>query len=168
MPFRSTPSLLASLIPIWRLGMLKKTKQTHQTKRRYFRPALRNITRNHRKERLKALPRAATADWAPASPQSLSRGQPNNPGRGQQPVLGPVKGSGLVCTAAEERGCRNPELPHTYSYKFWVRKKNPNTEKPQTKTHSTFKTQLFHCTAKRKCKRKSTSSHWNPESEVKC
>lgn len=135
MPFRSTPSLLASSIPIWQLGVLKKTKQTHQTKRCYLSPALRSTTRKHRKERLKALPRAATADWAPASPQSLSRGQPNNLGRGQQPMLGPAKWSGLVCTASEERGCRNPELSHTYSYKFWTRKQNPNTERPQTKTH---------------------------------
>lgn len=103
LPFRSTPSLLALLIPIWQLGMLKKTKQTHQTKRCYLNPALRNTTRNHRKERLKAPPRATAADWAPASPQSLSRGQSTNLGREQQPVLGPAKGSGLVCTAAEER-----------------------------------------------------------------
>lgn len=165
LPFRSTPSLLASSIPIWQPEMLKKTKQTHQSKRCYFSPALRNTTRNHRKERLKALPRAAAAaDWAPASPQSLSRGQPNNLRRGQQPVLGPAKWSGLVCTATEERGCRNPELPHTQNYRFWTRKQNPNTENPQTKTHTTFKN--WHCTAK--CKRKSTSSHWNPETEVKC
>lgn len=80
-----------------------------------LKPALRNATRNHRNERLRALPRAAAADWAPASPQSLSRGQPNNLGRAtaSAPVLGLAKWSGLVCTAAEETGCRKPELPHT-------------------------------------------------------
>lgn len=48
-------------------------------------------------------------------------------------MLGPAKSSGLVCTAAEEMGCRNPELPHTQSYKFGLGNRI-QTEKPQTKT----------------------------------
>lgn len=158
LPFRSTPSLLAFSIPIWQLGMLKKTNQTHQTKRCCFSPALRNTTRNHRQERLKALSRAAAAaDWAFTSSQSLSTRQPNNLGRATASAW-PKQSQ--ADTAAKETGCRNPEPPHTQSYKFWTRKQNPNRK-------TTNKNQLLHCTTKRKCKTKSTSSHRNPETEVK-
>lgn len=143
LPFRSTPSLLASSIPIWQLGMLKKTNQTQQTKRCCLSPALRNTTRNHRKERLKALSRAAAADRALTSSQSLSTRQHNSLGRTTASAWpSKVKWTGL--NSCWGNGLQEPRATTYTELQVWTRKQNTNRK-------TTNKNQLLHCTAKRKC-----------------
>lgn len=136
--------------------MLKETKQTHQTQRCYLNPALRNTTRKHREERLKAVPRAAAAGWAPASPQS-----PTTLGEGNSQCLASKVGRAGLPSCWGKR-LQEPRATTYIEFKFWTRKQNPYTEKPQTKTHSTLKNWPFHCTVKRKGKGRSTSFSLEP------